>query len=517
VEAGDIGVCEAVLLREGRRCKMMKDTREKFDISRMVSENSPQIRKLLTVISVIGIAGCMILLTPQVRGAIIALGEHILNRPFNTDYWPTRIFRLAIQGLFVFTALLIIAFRKVLRIKVKGGVLIFMYLIFQLFANIPSPDGIDAHALSSYLLSYRQGFSSRMFIGTIVDFLADGGFIAQQFIWTFIVSALVLYRIFLSVLLGFLVEHPDKKTRNFVILFVILYLSCFTSPSAYFVQGNFGRMELYALIFMLGIVTLIDKKGWRWLIPILCLFSIATHLVVIFFYMPLVFILLLYKTFESNKPGKNTMGLFIITVGVIILSSVYFVLFSKNTLLFTNEQAFSDYLRNKTDVSTPGTTLHYEFFLSMRETLEYAQNSIKAHKIFSGVFSIVLNIPVFLLFVYFWKQCIMNERRKPIKLIFILSVLMPIISIPAFMFFIDWGRWVIMIMVSQFILVFYFLYKQEPSVLRASESILAAAKKHSLALISFCILMIIIGPNWQIGPSPLFMAVLRIIWHYITP
>jgi uncharacterized membrane protein len=102
---------------------MMKNTKKKFDVTMILSENSAQLRKLLTVISIIGIVGCVLVLIPQIRSAILVFGDiartHIMHRPLslNVEIWNQLLLSSSIFGLFLSVALLFIISRQFSRIQ----------------------------------------------------------------------------------------------------------------------------------------------------------------------------------------------------------------------------------------------------------------------------------------------------------------------------------------------------------------------------------------------------------------
>jgi hypothetical protein len=83
-----------------------------------------------------------------------------------------------------------------------------------------------------------------------------------------------------------------------------LYLSSSTAPVVYFAPENFGRLEIYGLLFMLLLIHIIHRPVVRWVIPLLALLVLATHIILIFFYIPFVIIMLLLCIFVDNIPLK---------------------------------------------------------------------------------------------------------------------------------------------------------------------------------------------------------------------
>ena len=461
-------------------------------------------QKFFLVFSLLGIFGFLFIFFHTGQNILISIYKSLTRREIVNEKWVEIIRALSLISITCFSIILITVIKKKIN---KYEFFIFLFLIIQLLSA--SNRNMDGHALSSYLLSYRYGFASRMFIGTIVDLLLNGGFVSRIFIYGFTFSGILLLCFYISVILGYLIQKSENQLSLFIL--TLLYLSSSISPSAYFVQGNFGRMEIYIFLFILIVFSVIDKKLWRWFIPALCFMSIATHLVSIFFYMPLVFIILVYKFITKDNKNKKEGILLISTTAIIILSFLYFVIFSKSALKFQNEDEFVNVLKNKTDIDSYGSSLHYDYFLSIADTFNYVSEYFSPTiELIKKFLCILQNLPLFLFFILFWKKCIAFEQKRSMKLIFLFSLLLPLLSIPAFILFIDWGRWVIMLLTVQFMLVFYFLYMREAAVVYTSNKFSIIVQKNIYIAILFIMLSIFFGPIWQISSSENFENLLNI-------
>jgi hypothetical protein len=462
-------------------------------------------KMFFVICSSMGILVCLLMFLHIGQNILLSIGESIAGRKILHEIWIERMRKFSMIGFTYFSIIFIFtAIKKKIN---KYELLIFLFLFIQLLST--SNQDMDGHALSSYLLSYRYGFASRMFIGTIVDLLLGGGFVSAVFVYAFAFCGTVLLCLFISVVLGHIIQNSENRLP--LLLLSILYLSSSISPAAYFVQGNFGRMEIYIFLFVLIIFSIIDKKLLRWFIPALCFMSIATHLVSVFFYMPLVFIILVYKYINKENKNKKEGILLILTTVIIVFSFLFFVFFSKAALIFKTEDEFVNALKDKTDITAYGSSLHYDYFLSITDTYKSAMNyfnSITA--LMKKYYCILQNLPFFLFFILFWKNCITFEQKRSMKLIFWFSMLLPMLSIPAFILFIDWGRWVIMLLTVQFMLVFFFLYMKETAVVYTANKFTAIVQKNMYAAVLFIMLSVFFGSIWQISSSENFRNLLDI-------
>jgi hypothetical protein len=465
----------------------------------------PKTKMFFVICSLLGITVFLFMLLHIGQNILIFIGESIAGHKIVHEIWIERIRKFSMIGITCFSIIFI--FTAIKRKINKYELLIFLFLFIQLLST--NNQDMDGHALSSYLLSYRYGFASRMFIGTIVDLLLGGSFVSVVFVYAFIFCATIFLCLFISVVLGHIIQKSENRLP--LLLLSILYLSSSISPAAYFIQANFGRMDIYIFLFVLIIFSVIDKKIWRWSIPALCFVSIATHLVSVFFYMPLVFIIMVYKYIIKENKSKKERILLILTIVIIALSFLYFVIFSKSVLIFQTEDEFVNALKDKTNIESFGSSLHYDYFLSITDTFEFAKNYFNPiTALIKKFYCILQNLPLFLFFILFWKNCIIFEQKRCIKLIFWFSMLLPLISIPAFILFIDWGRWVIMLLTVQFMLVFFFLYMKETAVVYTAKKFTAIVKRNMYAAVLFIMLSVFFGSIWQINSSENFRNLLDI-------
>jgi len=381
----------------------------------------------------------------------------------------------------------------------KYEISIFCFLCVQLFSVIPKPSGMDSLVSTSYLLSYRYGVSSRSLIATIVDFLSNGSFISRIFIWHFIFCVTVFLSFIISVYLGEVIQKAKDDIKIFLVFLSLLYLSCFTAPTAYYVSGNYGRVEIFAFLFMLLLIVIIDKPIIRWLIPLLALFVLATHLILVFFYIPFVIIMLLYELFTKTEKVKQTVLLLVVTVVIISLSFLLYLLFHEKTFVFEDAHRFFECLSTKSDLNFTERFLHMTMFSGLQEHLNEWKNATGFY--YYGNFSIVINIPLILLFIFFWIRCYFMESKKIMKFFFLLPVIILPYQFLSFLMFFDFGRWMIMMLNIQFMTVFYLAFRRNETVISAAQITIPFIKKNSFLIILICLIMIFLGPVTDMRPS----------------
>ena len=406
--------------------------------------------------------------------------------------------------------LLVIAYKNSLNEYEVG---IFCFLCVQLLALAPLPGNLDVLVATSYLLPFRYGVSSRSFAATIVDFLTNGGFVSKYFVWHFLFSSTIYLSFIISVFLGTIInkagdgivrKEKDKgnDVKIFVIFLVFLYLSCFTAPSANYVQENFGRVEIFSFLLMLLLMVIIEKPVIRWMIPLFALIVMATHLVLLFFYIPFIFMLLLYWVINKTDKNKRYLFLLLTTITVTIAAFFCYYFLRKDTFVFDNANAFYNYLSTKSDLNFDAFFLHMTLFASLQEHLNHYRN-IVGSEFYRNIIHVVIiiNIPMLLLFVVFWIKCFCHETEKMMKKYFLLPIILLFFQSPVFFMFFDFGRWMILIINIQFMLVLYFIFVKNKTVLSVASSAVPIIKKYKIVILIIGVTMLFFGPVNCILPS----------------
>ena len=394
----------------------------------------------------------------------------------------------------------------------KYEIAIFCFLCIQLFAVVPSTGNLRGAMVSiSYILPYRYGVSSRGLIGTIVSFLTAGGFVSRHFVWHFILSSTVFLSFILSAYIGTAIQKSKDDTKYFLIFLSLLWLSGFTAPSAYFHHINFGRIEMFALIISFLVMLIVKKPVIRWLIPLLALAIMATHLILVFFYIPLVAILLFYGIAEKSGADKRGIVLLGATVTSLFIAFFSYIMFARGTFVFENAGDFFEYLSAKTDLSISESALHYALFASLEDHLIGWRNRVSLR--FRGNLSILINIPLVFLFVAFWVKCFIKETEKIKKVFFLLPMTVLPYHATVFFLFWDFARWMIMILNVQFLLVFYLAFVKNKTVLSVVQTVTPFIKRYAFFIALILLIMIFIGPVTNIYPSDRIMRV----YNFIMP
>jgi uncharacterized membrane protein len=192
---------------------------------------------------------------------------------------------------------------------------------------------------------------------------------------------------------------------------------------------------MFALIFLLVLMSVIDKPLIRWIIPLLALFTLGTHLILVFFYIPFIFIMLLYRLFHDGNNRRANLTLFVVTFVLVVSFFAAYVLFHEQTFVFANAQDLTEYLAQKTDLTLSMGDIHMIFYAKLSEHTNNLKNAVTLN--YRGNVSILINLPLITFFAVFWIKAFAHEKEKAMKLFFLLPLLMILYQAIAFFFFFD--------------------------------------------------------------------------------
>jgi hypothetical protein len=383
--------------------------------------------------------------------------------------------------------------------------LIFIVLMMELVIYIPSPIqflGTEKTISVSgyYMLSYDLGFVSRAFVGTIAQTLhgilygGGGKYISNEFIWCFIVCFAISINIITSLLLSKVIKQFDENVRTFVIGFVVLYLASPFCVSYLFTRAYITYLDYFIILCIILSIIVIQYKKLCWFLPLICCCIIATHLVSLFYFIPIISIVLIYE-YIKNKTFKFIV-LLIMAMSTYFSLFFYFIFFSKSNLKYNTLEQILSHLPNIRDEGSMTLILNAEYFFTLYETFAF-HILPQVSWLFSYLLSsIILLSPLIVIISFVWIFAIRNENNNKMKLLFLSSSILPIIyAIPCFILFCDWPRWFGFIFTNQFLLIFYYLYSKEKSIIYAIQKIGNFAKNHIFVSLMTIVYLLILGRN----------------------
>jgi hypothetical protein len=262
--------------------------------SKLPAQTPVRGRTLLTALSLVAIAACLLVLLPSTRAALIAFGETLLRRPLNAERWQQRLVSMAFAGLFVSGALLFIISKWFEIIsdtfpleKIKPYYTIIEFGLIGLFTGVAILFSVSNNAIwldeAFSLAPVRHSWQNLLTIEA--EDVHPPLFFLLEKCWSLVfgdsVFAMKFVSIIPTVLTMLIVSRFLKK--EFPGVAAIVFLLCCTASYAIVHYSIEIRMYSLALFFVTMaalsawyIIT--SGKAWFWALFLLCALGAAyTH------------------------------------------------------------------------------------------------------------------------------------------------------------------------------------------------------------------------------------------------
>ncbi len=379
--------------------------------------------------------------------------------------------------------------------KINYELYFFIALLFLAsfsFTKVRADRVYDVY-FNTFIFDYSIGFAPRLFIGSVMSLFTD--FKSVRFMTGFMhISHLLSYLIY-SFVAGRLIRKAADDVRESVIYLIILFLVNPFSFSA--ISYRAISVDHFTLVFTLLMLMVLTKSYFRWSVPLLIFVALATYMQYAFLFMPIIAILLLYELGKSDYSKKN-IGLSIISFATMAFFSGYFYLFSglknygnRNELLEyagkMSDLIFDDFAKNVIhDYFLTSPFERFRFFSAADPNLV---QKLKLDVIAKDIPYFIYALPLFVFFVFVWKDAIKRAGKKFEKFIFALCMLAPLFRLPLlFLMTPDIIRAWIAVVTGQFFLLFFFVFRKDPFVLESVRRARDFLKRHylmSLLLLGF--------------------------------
>jgi len=204
-------------------------------------------------------------------------------------------------------------------------VLLCVSLLYRLYVHLFSALGYDSWSVSEYLINYQGGFVRRGIVGEILFFFANNFDFDIE--WTIKVICLFFF-IFVS---SFFIKSFLKKGYSLYLLPLCFFLGGMISSShwylAFWIRKDFLMMAFFIVIL------------WIWncnrknsplflkvvLINLLSIFTILTHEVVVFFSLPILFLLFLHLYKNKKTSIAIILSFLSLSPSILAFFTVFFM------------------------------------------------------------------------------------------------------------------------------------------------------------------------------------------------
>ncbi|MBR1572125.1 MAG: hypothetical protein IJ655_05255 [Lachnospiraceae bacterium] len=361
---------------------------------------------------------------------------------------------------------------------IKRKLPFWVLLLFEIVALfLKSYEGIVNEINTTMLaFSYRYGFISRGFVGTLYDLLEKITPFDMFNRWGVVRFTQLSWAVYLLVLLMFfavIIRHAPQGSDNHVKVIIFFY-TIFAIP--FFLSNfNFGRSDMWMLMMSLMAICCLVSKKFEFLAVPLCGIGVMVHQGYVFMFVNIVLVFLLYRALEQKNIFKNKyMYMFIITFLEVSALFLYFEKFSHG-----NGPAIVDNVVSMANsIIEPGKEIHQDVIdkeilgisLADREAQWRRMNHVHA-----PIF-IVCMLPYVIIFIKFFKNILQGASDYRKKAQYGLFLLGAGTMVPELILKCDYGRWTFAIISYYIVVVLALIAENDKGVVESVAQIMSKVK-----------------------------------------
>lgn len=329
--------------------------------------------------------------------------------------------------------------------KVKRNVPFFIGMfVFAIFAIIRYFDHkMDIMNTTVYAISYKYGFTSRGFLGSVLavlNKLTNADIMNYNTIYQ--ISKLITLVLFFVLFCLFVVcLYKCKPEVEKFVKILIFGIGMIAFP--FFVGvDNFGRYDVYLNVIMILCIILIVVEKAEWLIVPMCALGAIMHHGFVFMNLNIILVLLFYKILMTGEKKRQQKYIVLFALSFLIPSLIflYCEFFSHNfgqevyDAVYTLAQKLAS-----EDGGVHGWVLQHEILGIdvYDEEYEFRIWNRQDFAIFVVLFS-----PFIVLITRFFFTLIKNVSENKHKLVYLAVAVGPATMIPEFILKVDYGRYV---------------------------------------------------------------------------
>ena len=384
------------------------------------------------------------------------------------------------------------------RIRRKNFILLLGVFAFILFCYSYGSK-VTSYNTTLYAFSYKYGFISRAFIGTIYQGVAelfglDMLHYKSALAFTQVITGIFFLDMFLF--FGFMYKWTRREniryTEFLIILMTLLTVPMFSS------KYNFGRVDIYMFGFsLLGAIVIVSKRCEWLLLPIVAA-SCMVHQGYVFMYFNIILVLLIYRFFTPGTTDKKNMrkygALFLLCFLTGSALFLYFEFFSRTN----GDKIVDEIIRNASAVSYHGvyheTLIDHEILnvdLADEEWEFHLENFVQTP------FFLILVSP----FLWLWYRYVREvfsravTTEDKIKYFFVLFGFLTLI--PNYALKVDYARWTFAAATYFFVVTLSMIAMDDEVVIESLKSVRALQIGHPWLVLIIPYLVVLV-PLWDV-------------------
>ena len=384
-----------------------------------------------------------------------------------------------------------------MKIRNRQTKFMLMLLFFSAIIFFYSYNGrVAVYQTTLYAFSYKYGFISRAFIGTLYQgigkiFSVNMLNYQMALFYTQVITA--LFFVLMFGFFWFLIQKMDEDTWKHGELVIILYT--LLTVSMFSCSKNFGRVDIYLVALSFVAVMLLCTNKHLWLLVPIVAVCVMIHQGYVFMYFNIILVLLIYRFFTEKKENRLRNGALFFCVFFVGSSLfLYFEFFSRTNGM----EIVDEIIRNASAVSYQGS---YHETLIDHEILNVDLSDVEwdFHKenFVQLPFFALMTAPFIWLLIQFAKnvfsRCHLLEEK--IKYFFVCFGFLTLL--PNYILKVDYARWTYAMFSYFSIMVLALIVLKDEIVIESIEEVANMRKKHPGMILLIPYLTIFV-PLWDV-------------------
>lgn len=391
--------------------------------------------------------------------------------------------------------------------KFMIGIMFFSFVLFwQYFTGITS--NINTTMLA---FSYKYGFISRGFIGTIyqlLDKILPFDMMSYRFASLFFEVSLLLFYCLLFYFIYKCISRTDKQVESPVRYIIYIYLIC--AIPMFCSEYNLGRLDMYCLMLSILAIILLMQQTCEWLIVPIVAVGVMIHQGNVFMYLNIIIVMLLYRILseENQKKRRKYFVILILSSVIAIALLLWFELFSHVNGSNIYEEIVRDAMLLGNNQEYHEDVLQHEILgvdLSDREWEYHKKNFVEL-----PIYLILIS-PYIAIAVHFFKGLLARAKTKTDKLKYIFVIIGAGAILPDMLLKVDYGRWLFATISYYAIMIMALAAINDTNVNAQLDATVMAVQKRSVLAPLLIVYPLLFQPMMHIAICPLTDKISNIV------
>ena len=343
-----------------------------------------------------------------------------------------------------------------------------------------------------YAFSYKYGFVSRGFMGTVVrviNYIFHINLLTYDGLVRFSMFLNILYLIVLFFFFWNILKRTEQRYEGRILALMFVF-GTFAFPE-YLTEENFGRSDVCLVMISLFGCYLLLKEKFEWLIIPLSAVAVSIHqgYVLMFFH---VILAILFTRIFDTEGKKRRKYIFIFTASLLTASALflYFSFFSHQKDLSLYDEIYANASSYAHDGVVQYNVILNEIFGISPAADEWDEH---LHNFAEFPIFVVFMLPYLVIAFRFFKN-VLSEAKGVYKLKYLAVAVGAATILPDLLMKIDYGRWMFSIIFYYFVVILMLLAMGDTLIGRQFHRSVEAIKRRPAAVIFLLIYPLLFTP-----------------------